>query len=132
MRKLLKYWFISALSLLAVAQISNVFHFSNGYFTLVEVAFFLTVFEYFLKPLVKLLLLPINVITLGGLRWLIDVLALFLAGAIIPSFQIKTFLFPGIQSNGLIIPNYSFHGFWSYVVAAFSLNLLIGLFRWLF
>ncbi len=132
MKKLLKYWLIGILSLLAVAQLGHVFVFANGYLTVIEAALFLTIFEYFLKPLVKLLFLPVNIVTLGSLRWLIDVLALFLATAAVPSFQVKTFAFAGFQSNGFVVPAFSFSGFWAYVAAAFSLNIIIGLFRWLF
>ncbi len=132
MRKFLRYWLISILSLLAVTQLGHAFRFATGYSSLIEAAFFLTVFEYFLKPLVKLLFLPVNIITLGSLRWLIDVFALFLATTFVPSFQVKTFAFAGFQGDGFVIPSFAFHGFWAYVVAAFSLNLIIGLFRWLF
>jgi len=132
MKKILKYWFITSLSLLAISQLGHSFFFGQGYLTVVEAALFLTLFEYFLKPIVKLLFLPINLLTLGALRWLIDVLALFLAATFIQSFQIQNFIFNGMAVNGFIIPSFNFSGFFAYVISAFWLNLAISILRWLF
>lgn len=132
MKKILKYWFITSLSLLAVGQLGHSFTFANGYLTVIEAALLLTFFEYFLKPIVKLLFLPINLLTLGALRWLIDVLALFMATTFINGFQVHGFTFTGITIGGFVAPPFAFSGFLAYIISAFWLNLAIAILRWLF
>ncbi len=132
MKRIFRYWAIVAFSLLISQQIGHSLIFGNHYLTVAKVALFLTFFEYFLKPLVKLLLLPVNILTLGTLRWIVDVLALFLAVTFVANFRVRDFVFSGLQLPNLVISPFSFHGFWSYVATAFWLNLIIAVLRWLF
>lgn len=84
------------------------------------------------RPLVKLVMLPINLVTLGLFSWLINVLMLYLVTKLIPGFEVSAFEFSGLTYQGLVIPAISLSLFWSYVVASFTIGLLTSILGWLF
>jgi uncharacterized membrane protein YvlD (DUF360 family) len=91
----------------------------------------LTVFESIVKPIVKLLLLPINILTLGLARWLVNVIGLYLVTIAVSGFRIYPYYFPGINYNGFTAPPVRLSLFWTYVIVSFLLNLTISLVRWI-
>ncbi len=104
---------------------------AGGYQTLLLATLALTLVNLLVKPLVKLLLLPINLITLGMFRWLINVVALYLVTLIVPQFQIQGFLFPGFSFQNFSLPAVQLSTFWVYVLVSFFLSLVTSFLFWL-
>ncbi len=82
-------------------------------------------------PLINLLLLPINILTLGSFRWISAVLLLVIVSAIIPGFSVQ-----GFQSHALVTPFLSLPSLWintffAYILISFLLNVIANLFFWL-
>jgi len=130
-KKLLKLILVNSMALYAINQISEGFIFAGGTQTLLKTAAFLAIFAYLAKPVLKLLLLPINVITLGAVGSLLDVFGLYLAQMLIKGLEITNFYFPGFDYNGIIIPSFTLSTFASYIVLSFLLNLFIGIISWI-
>ncbi|OGD78382.1 hypothetical protein A2368_02815 [Candidatus Collierbacteria bacterium RIFOXYB1_FULL_49_13] len=91
----------------------------------------LTILNRFVKPLLKLLLLPINLITLGVFRWFINVFTLFILTAIVAGYHVGTYQFSGFVYNGFIAPPIFFNQFFSFVIASSIISLLTNSLRWL-
>ncbi len=64
----------------------------DGFFTAIIVAVLLAVVNTFIKPLVLLLTLPINILTLGLFSLIINALMVVLVGAIVPGFKVDGIL----------------------------------------
>lgn len=60
------------------------------------------------KPILKILLLPINIITFGLAGLFINVLVLFLLTFLLPEVVITSFTFPGVSLAGFVIPSIHF------------------------
>lgn len=84
------------------------------------------------RPVVKLVTLPINLVTLGLFAWLINVLMLYLVTKLIPGFEISAFDFGGLTYQGFTVPAMSLSLFWSYALASFTIGLLTSILGWLF
>lgn len=69
----------------------------TDYITLILAGVVLSLLQMILRPVLKLLFLPINIVTLGLFSWIINVFILWLATQIVPGFDIKPTLFLGIQ-----------------------------------
>lgn len=67
------------------------------YSTLVIAGVVLGLLQLFVRPVLKLLLLPINIITLGIFSWLINVFILWLATVIVPGFEIQPMILMGVR-----------------------------------
>ncbi|MBI3954492.1 phage holin family protein [Candidatus Collierbacteria bacterium] len=94
-------------------------------------AFVWTILNKFIKPLLKLLLLPINLITLGLFSWVISVATLFLLTYFIRGISVQSFFFPGFTWNGFVIPTASVNLFFSYLFTSIFLNLIHSAIIWL-
>lgn len=69
----------------------------TDYLTLVAAGVVLTLLNMVIKPILKLLFLPINIVTLGLFSWLITVFILWLATVLVPGFVIQPTIFLGVQ-----------------------------------
>lgn len=84
-----------------------------------------------LVPLIKVLLLPLNLLTLGIFAWVSNVLALYFLVNIVPSFQVLPYHFSGIYIGGFVIPELDLTAFWVVVVASFLIGCIIHFAHWL-
>lgn len=130
MKRLLRSFVINTATLWLVTQILPGVGYAGGYQTLLLTALALTIVNLLVKPLINLLLLPINLLTLGAFRWLVNVAALYLVALIVPQFQINSFLFPGFTYQGFIIPSINLTVFWVFVLTSFLISLISSLFYW--
>ncbi len=64
----------------------------NGFFTAVVVAVILGLVNMFIRPIISLLTLPLNILTLGLFSFVITALMIMLTGAIVPGFTVSGFL----------------------------------------
>jgi putative membrane protein len=81
---------INALALLVVASIFHGIRFDNNQ-AMVAAAVVLALVNTWLRPLVVILTLPINILTLGLFTFVINALMLELVSWLIPAFHIDTF-----------------------------------------
>lgn len=131
MKKYLRLFLINLFSLWLVASSLSGVSFSGGYRTLMTAALVLTLANLLVKPLIKLLLLPVNLLTLGAFRWLTNVLILYLVTLIVPQLEINGFLFPGFSYQGFIMPAIYLSIFWAFVVVSLLISLITTSLLWL-
>ncbi len=63
----------------------------ENYFTAIVVAIFIAIVNTFLKPILIILTLPINIITLGLFTFVINAVLILLVARIVPGFVVPTF-----------------------------------------
>lgn len=121
MKKLLKYILLFSFSLLTANQIWQNLTFQNTPWTLIEVAVILTIFELLLKPIIKILLIPINILTLGLFRIVINTLGLYLA----------IFFIAGFQVGNIYISQYNYHidNFWAFLLSSFTIGIILNIYK---
>lgn len=83
-------WLINALALLIVANIVPGFTIASLYVALVA-AVILGLLNAVVKPILIILTLPINILTLGLFTFVINGLVIYLASTIVKGFDIATF-----------------------------------------
>lgn len=129
MRKILKQ---SLLTIFALAT-SNLIWLNLFFATipgdLIKVAFILALFELIIKPLVKILLLPINILTLGTIRIVINTLGLYLAVFLLDTFRVNPILIQSHSWQGFNIPTLSFTGFWTFLISSITINLIVSFYK---
>lgn len=130
-KKYFRLFLINLVSLWLAVELIDGVTLSGDMRTLASTALVLTLVNLFIKPLLHLLLLPINLITLGAFRWLINVLTLYLVTLIVPQLKVSGFLFPGFSYQGFIIPEIFLTTFWAFVLASFLISLATTFLLWL-
>lgn len=90
------------------------------------------IFNFFLSPIIKLLLLPINLLTLGLFRWLSNVLVLYLFDLLYDGINIVAFTYPGYTSSIISIPAGHLNLFWVLVLSSLLMSLTYSVISSLF
>ena len=91
----------------------------------------LTLIYLIVKPILKILLLPINLLSLGFLGWIINVAILYLLTKLIPSVAISPWHFPGFEYKGILIPQYDFNQMMVFILVSFLLSFMVNFINWI-
>jgi len=86
--------------------------------------------NFLLVPLLKILFLPLNLLTLGLFAWLINVLALY-ALTTISDFTLIPYDFPGAVWAGFSIPPLELTTFYVAIIASFLIGIITHFLQWL-
>ncbi len=130
-KSLIRSLIINLAALWVTNEVVACFYFARGVETLIATAFVLGVVNLFVKPLINILLLPINLLTLGTLRWVVNVATLYLVTLIVPDFRVVGFFFPGLAYNGFSLPPFSADGILALILSSFALSFVSGFLFWL-
>ncbi len=123
---------VNLASIYISAQILNgVIIFYGGFTTLILAAFFISVANLIVRPVVNLLLLPIHLVTMGLFRWVANLVTLYLATLFIPTIKIHGFVSSRFDLQYLIIPSIHFSAFGAFVVSALIITLVFQSLYWL-
>jgi uncharacterized membrane protein YvlD (DUF360 family) len=105
--------------------------FENGLNTFLLTGFALTIGSLIAKPIINLMLLPLNLITFGLFRWVSSAVILYLITMVVKSFKIAGFYFAGYNSVWIDIPEISFKGILAFISFSFMLSVIISFIHWL-
>jgi putative membrane protein len=78
----------------------------NGFFSALWVAFFLGIVNVLIRPILILITLPINILTLGLFTFVINALLILLASSILKGFEVGGFWIAVLFSIVLSLINY--------------------------
>lgn len=83
------------------------------------------------KPILGIITLPLNIITLGLFSFLTNGIILYLLTIIVPNISIAAFKFKGFSFMGFVIPQLQVNNFFAFIVASILLSIIVGFLRWL-
>lgn len=84
-------WFINALALFIVSKLVSGVHLDDFGSALIAVII-IGLVNAFIKPILVLLTLPVNILTLGLFTFVLNALMLMLAGSLSPGFKVDGFI----------------------------------------
>ena len=85
--------------------------------TLFFASFILTLLQLIVQPVLKLLFLPINLVTFGLFSWVINVFVLWLAIFLVPGFEVHSFQ----------VGNLAVAGIWALIAISWLISVLQAL-----
>lgn len=131
MKSVLRYFLINFVSLLLTTDIIKGLTYTGGIKTLLIGTVVFTVINFLLVPMLKILLLPLNLLTLGFFAWVTNVLALYALTTVIPQFKLFPYTFPGFSYQGFNIPPAELSTLWVAIVASLLIGLFTHFLQWL-
>lgn len=131
MKTLLRYVLINITSLWITTKIIPGLTYTGGFKTLLIGGVAFAIINIILVPLIKVLLLPLNLFTLGFFAWLTNVLALYALTTVVSGFHLTPYKFEGIVYGGFTIPPTDLSTFWVAVLASLSIGLTTHILQWL-
>jgi len=132
MKSLLRNFLINLIALWITAKIMPGLQYSGGIQTLLIGALGLMVLNIAVIPLLKVLFLPLNLLTLGIFAWVVNVVALYLMTTYLPVFKLVPYDFPGANLNGFMVPSYSLNLLEVAVITSFLIGLISHFLSWLY
>lgn len=132
MKLFIKHLFVNSCSLLILSYFYPGLKIVGGLETIILAGLVITLINLIIKPFLKLLFLPINLLTLGLFRWVVNVICLFLLSVFVSAVNFSSFKFAGFSHWGVIISPVEISFFVSLVICSFLLSLIVGVFYWLF
>jgi putative membrane protein len=90
-----------------------------------------TLINLLVKPIIKLFLLPVNLITLGLFRWIANVIVLFILTRLVTNLQIVSFSTAQLSRGGFIIPSLQLTFIFSLIITSFLLSFVFNLLNWI-
>lgn len=131
MKSLLRSFFINTAAIFFAAKVVSGLSYSDRWETLLWAGSSLTLVNLLVKPIIKILTLPINLLTLGIFSWAIDILMLFIVTLIVPGFSIQAFFFPGASLYGFVMPSFYVSIFLSFIFGSIAISFISSFLFWL-
>lgn len=82
-------------------------------------------------PLLKVVFLPLNILTLGIFTWVLNVIALYLLVTVIPQIKLMPYFYPGGSILGFSIPSQNLSVLWVAIIASFMIGFASRFLHWL-
>lgn len=130
-KSLLRNFLINLAALVVAAALIPGLLVEGGFATLAAGAFVLMLINWIIVPILKITLLPLNLLTLGLFTWVINVLALYLLTRIIPQIKIVPYFFAGANLNGFVVPHVSLNILMVAILASFLVGFISHFLHWL-
>lgn len=130
MRWLIREWFLYLASLFVLDYFFTWILISNRE-SLLAAATLLFLLNTIGKPILKILWLPINIITLGLFSWVLNIIVILIVILLIPGFHMSAFELPAFTIWRFAVPEIHLKLFWTYFVFSFILSWMVGFLRWL-
>lgn len=112
-----------ALSLFFLTGLISGVKVAGGFWTFVLGGLILTLLFIVLRPILGLITLPLNFLSLGSFSFIINAFLLYVLTILIPEISIKAFTFQGVNLAGFIIPKFYFNTFFTFIVSSIVLSL---------
>jgi putative membrane protein len=131
MKGFLRNTLFNSFSLFALSQILPGVRVSGGFFTYILGGVALTFLLIVLRPILNLLALPLNIVTLGFFSFLTNVIIFYLLTVFVTGISITAFNFPGFSYAGFIIPKIYFNTLFAFIIVSFIQSVIVSFLVWL-
>lgn len=132
MKRILRSFVIEIVALYLVSRIASGLEFKNGLESLALAGVALSLATFLVKPIINILLLPLNLVTFGIFKWISQAVTLFLVDLVLADFAVVSFGFAGYSSRWFYLPALNLGSIpLAYIAFSLLLSILSGIIYWL-
>jgi len=120
--------------MVAVAYVTHFLpgiQYSEGVKILALISVVLALANIFVKPVIKIFTLPIELATLGLFSILINAGMLYLTAYLVPQFSIHGFYFTGLETEWVILVPHQIPLWGTAVIGSFCISMITSIIGWL-
>ncbi len=104
MKYLIRVFLFNLFGIWIVSQVLPTFTVSGGWQILVLAGVTLSLLMLIVKPILKILFIPINLLTFGLLSWFVNVIVIYMLTILVPEVSIRPWQFSGGTWAGFVVP----------------------------
>lgn len=127
MKKISRMVIFSGLSIFSLTIFNPSFKVVGDVKNFIYLSILIAIIYYLLTPILKLILLPINILTLGFFSFIVYVFIFNFAIEYFHLATISSWDFPGLSTNIVIIPRLFINDFYNRIFCAFYVSFFISL-----
>ncbi|MEK7558936.1 MAG: phage holin family protein [Patescibacteria group bacterium] len=131
MRAIIRNIVFHSVSLFALTQFLSGFKITGGFATFLFAGAVLSVMLMVVKPILNIISLPLNILTLGLFSFFSNIIIFLLLTMFVPQISIVPFTFQGFSYSGFMIPSFHFNQITAFIVSGFALSAIITFLTWL-
>lgn len=131
MKSLLKKYFIIILAVYSLTQFIPAFVISDRWQGLFYSSFILSILFYIAQPIINLIMLPINLLTLNLTSWLLNIVITYIWTLLVPNIQVASWQFKGKNIGPITFSSLYFPQWQVIVLSGILLTLIIQFIKWL-
>lgn len=125
MKKIFRMFLFSLVALYVTSVWNKGFLLHSDWTTLLKAAFAVALIYYVIVPVSKIVLLPINLLTLGLASTIVSLFLLYLLSHSFHLIDIKEWTFGGISLLGMTIQKMHISGGWNLVLSSISISVIV-------
>jgi putative membrane protein len=122
MKHLIRVFLFNVFGLWLTSQILPSLVAPGGWQTILFAGFTLSILMLIVAPMLRILFIPINILTFGVLSWFINVIVIYLLTVFVPEIQVRAWTFPGGSWAGFVVPPVHLNYFMALVVTSFFIS----------
>jgi putative membrane protein len=126
MKLLAREFLFNAFALWFTSQVIPGFVIGTSWLSVLEGALVLSILTLLVKPILKILFIPINLMTLGLLSWGVNVIVIYLLTVIDLNIRVIPWMFGGLTFAGFVIPPAQVSYFASLIITTFVLTIFVN------
>jgi len=130
-RPFLRITLFNSFSIFFISQILPGVRVEGGIVTYLFGGLALTLLFVLLRPVLHVLTLPLNLVTLGMFSFLSNVIIFYLLTVFVTGISITSFTFTGINYAGFVIPQVYFNTLFAFIIVAFLQSAGVSFLNWL-
>jgi uncharacterized membrane protein YvlD (DUF360 family) len=127
MKKIIRMIGFSALAIYVTSYWNKGFVVGSNWQLLLKAALIIAIVNYLIVPITKLVLLPLNILTLGLVSTVVYFLIFYFILTRTSLFTIESWIFPGISWGGIAIKEANISLLLNVLVSALSITTIINL-----
>lgn len=127
MKYLARVYLFNVFSLWLTSSIFPAFNIHGSWQTILLAGIVLSGLMIIVKPILKILFIPINILSFGLLSWMINVVVIYLLTVLVAEVEINAWMFPGINYMGFVIPEIKISYFAALIIASVSVTFISNL-----
>lgn len=131
MKSLLRNTLINAFALFLISQAISGIRISGGLEAYLLGGFALSLLFLILKPILNIISIPLNIVTLGFFSVITNIVIYYLLTVFVPNISITDFTYPGFSYAGFIIPKIYVNIFFSFMLVSVMQSFIFSFVSWL-
>lgn len=121
MKHLIRVFLFSVFALWLTSEVMPGITITGSWQTILFAGFILSLLLLIVAPILKILFIPINLLTFGLLSWFVNVMVIYLLTLVVPEIQIVPWSFAGASWAGFVIPAFEINYFLSLILTSLSI-----------
>lgn len=132
MKFILKRYLITVISIFILTQIITALSLQNGWYGLFYASLVLSILFYIVAPILNLIMLPINLITLNLSSWIVQILIFYLWTIVVVQVKITSWQFAGLHVGPITLSNFNLIKWQIIILLAILFIVINKLLNWIF